>query len=92
MPNPSESAALRDLKRSISKVLFEKMHADKVSIGELARRMCTNRPVARRVLYADRLFNRIEPTLRSVAKAADALGLRLEVHAVPIIPAEQRKL
>jgi transposase-like protein len=77
-----------ELKRSLAASILRRMAEDELSISALARRMGTGRTAVRRILDA----GNTSITFRSMSRAAQAVGLKLELVAEPLSPAELGRL
>ena len=84
----TQGASDAELKRSLTEAIREKMKEDNLSISALAERMGTARTAVRRILDA----NNTAITFRSMSRAADAVGLKIQLVAEPMSPKELGKL
>jgi antitoxin HicB len=76
------------IKKVLARSLRSKMKENKMSISVLAKQVGTGRTSVRRLLDE----KNTSVTLRTMSKAADALGLRLTLETAPLSPAHLRKL
>ncbi len=87
MPSPTLPSDI-EFKRSLISSIQKKMHAERLSVSAMARRMGTARTAVRRILDA----RNTSITFRSMSRAAHAVGLKIKLVAEPMTPAELGKL
>ena len=87
---PTRPASLYDsaIKRSLTASILKKMSQDNLSISALAERMGTGRTAVRRILDA----KNTSITVRSMSRAAQAVGLQIKLIAEPMSPDDLGKL